>query len=548
MTSKEDREIAERALLSAFDNAGQNPEEWLQDLVYGGAEEESFTDDFVTRREVVGGALGWPSPGYRRIPSNSTIRFLVDFIESDLLALAGVRKVLGEHLLASDPRVFHGLIADHFDGNSSTGDDIGDFLSIPLKMNGSFAKSLCQLSGIPISYASKGTVDQREPHLTVNMPKPIFPLRDFQTRIVEKLWITMEERNGRAIVCMPTGSGKTRTTSEAALTHAISRLSWPFSILWVADRDELCEQAVQTMISVYQDLGIREEGRIDSAESLDVWRYFHAMDAFATPTQNGPIVPGVTVTSVQQFRRRIESGDRAAEALVESSDLVIVDEAHRNLDWLEEFDDRLRSGASKPAMIGLTATPMRLQTLETTRLAKVFDQTYSPIEGGANDSRVMLRGMKEMGIISEREDLPYDDLVRGASQDNEALLSIIEGLFDRGRKSILVFTESVEQAQEISSILRMSEEPVNAEYLDHHTPFVSRSRIISGFREGGIQVLLNFGILTTGFDAPKTDAVVIARKNIDPESSLFIQMVGRGLRGPEFGGTESCSIVHYRGI
>ena len=56
--------------------------------------------------------------------------------------------------------------------------------------------------------------------------------------------------------------------------------------------------------------------------------------------------------------------------------------------------------------------------------------------------------------------------------------------------------------------------------------------------------MLNFGILTTGFDAPKTDAVLICRPQIDEFESIFQQMVGRGLRGPRFGGTESCMIVH----
>ncbi len=548
MPSLEDREVAEKHILSALDEVGQIPEDWLRELVYGGSEEESFTEAFVARREAVGEALGWASPGYRRIPAKFAIRFLIDFIEDGLLSLVGVRRILGEQLLETDPRSFNGLLSEYSDDSLLTGNEIEDFLAIPLKMNGGFAKSICQLSGIPISYSSKGTGDRRESHLAVNMPKPIFPLRDFQVRIVEQLWDTMSKKGGRAVLCMPTGSGKTRTTTEAALTHAISGMRWPFSILWVADRDELCEQAVQTMVSVYQDLGIREYGRVEFNETLDIWRYFHSMDALVTPTVDGPIVPGITVTSVQQFRRRLESGDRAATTLVENSDLVIVDESHRNLDWLERFDEKLRSGASNPPMIGLTATPMRLRTLETVRLARIFDQTYSPIEGGATDARVMLRGMQKMGIISEREDLPYENLVRGNSRDNGAILSIIGELFERNRKSVLVFTESVEQAQEISAILRMSEEPVNAEYLDHHTPFASRDRIISGFREGEIQVLLNFGILTTGFDAPKTDAVVIARKNIDPGSSLFIQMVGRGMRGPEFGGTKSCSIVHYRGI
>ena len=54
-------------------------------------------------------------------------------------------------------------------------------------------------------------------------------------------------------------------------------------------------------------------------------------------------------------------------------------------------------------------------------------------------------------------------------------------------------------------------------------------------------VLVNFGVLTTGFDAPKATAAVIAR----PTKSLVLysQMVGRAIRGPRAGGTETCEVV-----
>ena len=54
-------------------------------------------------------------------------------------------------------------------------------------------------------------------------------------------------------------------------------------------------------------------------------------------------------------------------------------------------------------------------------------------------------------------------------------------------------------------------------------------------------VLCNYGVLTTGFDAPRTSAAVIVR----PTRSLVLysQMVGRAIRGPAAGGNEACEIV-----
>ena len=50
-------------------------------------------------------------------------------------------------------------------------------------------------------------------------------------------------------------------------------------------------------------------------------------------------------------------------------------------------------------------------------------------------------------------------------------------------------------------------------------------------------------ILTTGFDAPKIDAVLVLRKNNTEDLPVINQMIGRGLRGPLFGGTEDCYVV-----
>ena len=61
------------------------------------------------------------------------------------------------------------------------------------------------------------------------------------------------------------------------------------------------------------------------------------------------------------------------------------------------------------------------------------------------------------------------------------------------------------------------------------------------FKSGQIKVMCNHSVLTTGFDAPKTDMILIARQVFS--RVRYMQMVGRGLRGPKNGGTEHCKIV-----
>lgn len=75
------------------------------------------------------------------------------------------------------------------------------------------------------------------------------------------------------------------------------------------------------------------------------------------------------------------------------------------------------------------------------------------------------------------------------------------------------------------------------------TPLGARERIIRKFKnsESTPKIICNFGVLTTGFDAPRTSAALIAR----PTHSLVLysQMVGRAIRGTKQGGNETAEIV-----
>ena len=75
------------------------------------------------------------------------------------------------------------------------------------------------------------------------------------------------------------------------------------------------------------------------------------------------------------------------------------------------------------------------------------------------------------------------------------------------------------------------------------TPTYDRQRYIRWFLDetDDTRVLCNYGVLTAGFDAPRTSAVVIAR----PTKSLVLysQMVGRALRGKAAGGNLSAEVV-----
>ena len=122
---------------------------------------------------------------------------------------------------------------------------------------------------------------------------------------------------------------------------------------------------------------------------------------------------------------------------------------------------------------------------------------------------------------------------------NNTILREIVRLGKKGRKKILFFGCSVEHSRRMALYLKMQE--IKAHYVDSKMGIDSRVEAIRDFRESDLGVLCNFGVLTTGFDAPNIDCVFVGR----PVRStlLYTQMIGRGMRGTKSGGTKDVLIV-----
>jgi len=141
------------------------------------------------------------------------------------------------------------------------------------------------------------------------------------------------------------------------------------------------------------------------------------------------------------------------------------------------------------------------------------------------------------------EDIERVDRIMASRADNlDRRLMILEHLLPLAREhdnSILYFGPSVRDAQHMAFLLRREQVP--AAVLTGETRDVTRRQTVAEFKSGEIRVLCNCQVLTTGFDAPRVTHIVVARPTVS--GVLYEQMVGRGLRGPEFGGTESCVIL-----
>jgi DNA repair protein RadD len=108
-----------------------------------------------------------------------------------------------------------------------------------------------------------------------------------------------------------------------------------------------------------------------------------------------------------------------------------------------------------------------------------------------------------------------------ASNLPEKLIHIVRGELET-RRNALVFTRFVKEAQYLAANIR------GAALVTGETSKKERERIIGGFKRGDIPVVCNVGVLTTGFDYPELETVVIARPT--KSLALWYQMIGRATR------------------
>ena len=105
---------------------------------------------------------------------------------------------------------------------------------------------------------------------------------------------------------------------------------------------------------------------------------------------------------------------------------------------------------------------------------------------------------------------------------------------------ILLFAATVDHANLLAAVLRAR--GLQTDAITGKSPSVTRARIIEQYKtpSDAVHIICNFGVLTTGFDAPQTSTALIAR----PTKSLVLysQMVGRAIRGVKAGALTTCHV------
>lgn len=414
-----------------------------------------------------------------------------------------------------------------------------------------FAEKVTEVLRLPKDYIPRETSLPVQQLLIPAAEKPYKTLKDYQTSVFFEARKKLQIDRSRFIVQMPTGSGKTRTGMEI-ISSFLNESPVGACVLWLAHSEELCEQAYDSFVEVWPHV---------ASKPLRLVRSWGADSSLPFEFSESAFIVG----SFQKLYALLSKNDVPFRELRSKMGLIIVDEAHKVLAPTYTAVTKAFLG-DHTRVIGLTATPGRsavdaeqnaalaefffnqVVTIHTTKKSviqylreqKVLSKTtYDPLIS----HRDFQLSAKEKSHLEQFFDLPPGILRRIADDDlrNVEIVKRLERECANGSQ-IIFFACNIEHSKFICALLVFL--GIRAAHVDGAIPRNLRSSLIEDFKARKLQVICNYGVLSTGFDAPKTDVVFIAR----PTGSivLYSQMIGRGLRGPAIGGTETCRVIDVK--
>ena len=350
-------------------------------------------------------------------------------------------------------------------------------------------------------------------------------LRPYQEEAIQAVYDYWHGGGGNPLVEMATGTGKSMVIAE--LVRRVLD-GWPQGrVVMLVHVRELVEQNFRALLKVWPDApaGIYSAG-------------LGKRDAHHR----------ITFASIQSvFKKATVLGPR---------DLILVDESHLipqdSETMYQTFLAALRRQVPDLRIAGFTATPFRLGSGRIDKgEGRLFDETVyrydigRGIEDGYLSSLISRASLTEIDVssVAKRGGEFVSGALEAASNKDEITQAAADEICTLGadRRSWLVFCAGVKHALNVRDALR--QRGISAETVTGETPPGERASIIARFKAGQIRCLTNAQVLTTGFDAPETDLVVLLRATLS--TSLYVQMIGRGTRIAE--GKANCLVLDYAG-
>jgi DNA repair protein RadD len=350
-------------------------------------------------------------------------------------------------------------------------------------------------------------------------------LRPYQQRALDQLYAWFEQNpEGNPCIVAPTGSGKSHIIA-AFCRNALQEFP-ETKILMLTHVKELIQQNASKMREHWPDapLGI-----------------------FSASMGKKDLGKEITFAGIQSIRKRAEQ--------LGHIDIILIDECHlvshndegsyrKLITDLTIINPHLR-------VIGLTATPFRLGHGLITDKPAIFDALIEPVsieslvEGGylstLRSTRTALRldtsdVHKRGGEFIESE---LQKAIDTEKNNREVVEEVLKLAGDR--KAWLFFCAGVDHAHHISHLL--NESGIVSECVTGETHKKDREKILDDFKAGKIQAVTNANVLTTGFDHPDIDLLVMLRPTMS--ASLYVQMAGRGMRPKSH--TDHCLVLDFAG-
>lgn len=345
--------------------------------------------------------------------------------------------------------------------------------------------------------------------LDMPAPAPVI-LRPYQKNCANAWSAAVDRGIRRGLAVAATGSGKTVIFNSIIRQQAGDDLG--FTALAIAHRKELLYQIFETGQWI----------------NPDFYPSIHSGDEKAL---RGSRLVAASVQSVG-----LPHSD-ALDWLKPS--LVICDEAHHAAaDTYQRTFQRFGCYEDEGTLLlGVTATPHRLdnKALVGTTDKAIFEEIifrYDIVAAIKDGFLVDLKGYRAAaqvdlsGVKVSRGDYQQNQLEDAMNVDPVNQLAY-ESWVNAGKgHQTIVFCAGVDHAKAVAEVF--NEKGVKAAAVWGDMNPRDRVQVIDDFRNGRIQVLTNMDILTEGFDARQAGCVILLRPT--KSWSLFVQMIGRGLR------------------
>lgn len=355
----------------------------------------------------------------------------------------------------------------------------------------------------------------------------LFQDRDYQTEAVQSIWNYFMSSTGNPLVAMPTGTGK---------SVVIARFLQSVLMRYPAQRILILTHAQELIAQNYKKL-------------KGLWPFSPAgiySAGLKTKDSSKPITFAGIASIVKQAM------------LFGHIDLILIDECHlvspAEATMYQRFIRDLKKRNPYLKVIGFTATPWRLghgrltdpivKTIdgEEVEIPSLFTDVCFDITHPEAFARLIAEGylsplsakrtktlLDVTGVHMRGGEFIEKELQDAVDRDDITEAALREALeLGHDRKKWLVFATGIDHAKTIAGMLNMMGISARCVHSKMKEDGDDRDEVLEGHKRGDFRAIVNNNVLTTGYDDPEIDFIIILRPTAS--SVLWVQMLGRGTR------------------